>query len=142
MIVSSIIAGAGINLIGFYKSFMIFGSAIFTFEAGLLYTLRVDSYAGKRIGCQMLAGFWAGAGVQIPIIAVQVVLSSKDMPTGNAIAIFFSSLGGALSISIAQNILEWLDEVYTDLCTRSITAGCDQCRSYPSKTSCSCRLFA
>lgn len=26
------------------------------------------------------------------------------MPTGNAIAIFFNSLGGALSISIAQNV--------------------------------------
>jgi hypothetical protein len=26
------------------------------------------------------------------------------MPTGNAIAIFFNSLGGAISISIAQNI--------------------------------------
>lgn len=43
-------------------------------------------------------------GVQIPFIAVQVVLSSKDMPTGNAIAIFFNSLGGAISISIAQNV--------------------------------------
>lgn len=33
-----------------------------------------------------------------------MVLNSKDMPTGNAIAIFFNSLGGAISISIAQNI--------------------------------------
>jgi hypothetical protein len=42
--------------------------------------------------------------VQIPFIAVQVVLSKQDMPTGNAVAIFFNSLGGAISISIAQNI--------------------------------------
>ena len=33
-----------------------------------------------------------------------IVLNAKDMPTGNAIAIFFNSLGGAVSISIAQNI--------------------------------------
>lgn len=70
----------------------------------MLYTLRVDSSTGKWIGYQLLGGFGAGAGVQIPFIAVQVVLETKDMPTGNAIAIFFNSLGGAVSISIAQNI--------------------------------------
>jgi hypothetical protein len=40
----------------------------------------------------------------VPFIAVQVVLDAKDMPSGNAVAFFFNSLGGALSISIAQNI--------------------------------------
>jgi len=104
IILSSIVAGAGITYIGWYKPFMIFGSAIFTVGAGMLYTLKVDSYAGKWIGYQLLGGFGAGAGVQIPFIAVQVVLNSKDMPTGNAIAIFFNSLGGAISISVAQNI--------------------------------------
>lgn len=83
---------------------MILGSAIFTIGAGLLYTLRVDSSTGKWVGYQLLCGFGAGAGVQIPFISVQVVLNSKDMPTGNAIAIFFNSLGGAIAISIAQNI--------------------------------------
>ena len=33
-----------------------------------------------------------------------VVLNKKDMPSGNAIAIFFNTLGGAFAISIAQNI--------------------------------------
>jgi len=104
IILSSIFVGAGVTYIGWYKPFMIFGSAIFTVGAGMLYTLRVDSGAGKWIGYQLLSGFGAGAGVQIPFIAVQVVLNSKDMPTGNAIAIFFNSLGGAVSISVAQNI--------------------------------------
>jgi hypothetical protein len=83
---------------------MIFGGVIFTIGAGLIYTFEVGSKAGVWIGYQLLAGFGAGAGVQIPFIAVQVVLSAKDMPTGNAIAIFFNSLGGAISISIAQNL--------------------------------------
>lgn len=83
---------------------MIFGSAIFTVGAGMLYTLKVNSNTGKWVGYQLLSGFGAGAGVQIPFIAVQVVLSAKDMPTGNAIAIFFNSLGGAIAISIAQNV--------------------------------------
>jgi hypothetical protein len=104
IIASSIIVGAGITVIGWYKPFMIFGSAVFTVGAGMLYTLKVNSNTGKWVGYQLLSGFGAGAGVQIPFIAVQVVLSAKDMPTGNAIAIFFNSLGGAIAISIAQNV--------------------------------------
>lgn len=70
----------------------------------MIYMLKVSSSAAEWIGFQLLSGIGAGAGVQIPFVAVQVVLSSKDMPTGNAIAIFFNSLGGAISISMAQNI--------------------------------------
>lgn len=70
----------------------------------MVYSLKVESGAGMWIGYQMLAGIGAGAGIQVPFVAIQVVLSSKDMPTGNAIAIFFNSLGGAIAISIAQNI--------------------------------------
>jgi hypothetical protein len=70
----------------------------------LIYTLQVDSDSGKWIGYQILAGIGAGSGIQLPFIAVQVVLSNKDMPSGNALAIFSNSLGGAISISIAQNI--------------------------------------
>ena len=101
---ASIVIGGAITTFGYYTPFMWFGAAIFTLGAGMLYTLRVSSYAGFWIGWQLLAGVGAGAGVQIPFIAVQVVLSAKDMPTGNALAIFFNSLGGAISISVAQNI--------------------------------------
>jgi hypothetical protein len=134
VIISSIVAGAGITVCGYYKPFMILGGAIFTVGAGMVYTLQVGSETGKWVGYQLLCGFGAGAGVQIPFIAVQVVLDNKDMPTGNAMAsklpydaipslpyinqsytywtnqsnftlvVFFNSLGGAISISIAQNI--------------------------------------
>ncbi|KAH6678285.1 major facilitator superfamily domain-containing protein [Halenospora varia] len=104
IIIASIVVGAGITTIGPYKPFMICGAAVFTVGAGMMYLLAVNSPASKWIGFQLLSGFGAGAGVQIPFIAVQVVLSAKDMPTGNAIAIFFNSLGGAISISIAQNV--------------------------------------
>jgi hypothetical protein len=62
----------------------------------MLYTLKVNSGAGKWLGYQILAGTGAGAGVQIPFIAVQVVLSDKDMPTGstftlNTLSILFNA---------------------------------------------------
>lgn len=101
---ASIAVGGSITAFGWYTPFMWFGAAIFTIGSGLLYSLQVSSYAGAWIGYQLLTGIGAGASVQIPFIAVQVVLSAKDMPTGNALAIFFNTLGGALSVSIAQII--------------------------------------
>lgn len=102
--IAAIVVGGSITILGPYVPFLWIGSALFCVGSGLLQTLQVDSSAGKWIGYQILAGVGAGTCVQIPFIAVQVVLSKKDMPVGNAIAIFFNSLGGALSISIAQNI--------------------------------------
>lgn len=106
IILASLIVGAGITILGWYKPFMIGGAVVFTIGAGLIYTFQVDTDTGKWVGYQLLAGLGAGAGVQIPFVAIQVVLSSKDMPTGNSLAIFFNSLGGAISISIAQNIFQ------------------------------------
>ena len=101
---ASIVVGGSITAIGPYTPFTWIGSILFTIGAGMLYTLKVNSTAGYWIGYQIFAGAGAGACVQIPFIAVQVVLSKKDMPSGNAITIFFNTLGGAISISIAQNI--------------------------------------
>lgn len=102
--ISSIVVGGSITAIGFYTPFVWFGSAIFVVGAGMVYTLKVDSGAGMWIGYQILVGIGAGACVQIPFVAIQVVLNKKDMPSGNAIAIFFNSLGGAFAVSVAQNI--------------------------------------
>lgn len=101
---ASIIVGALITILGPYNPPMWIGAILFTIGSGLLFTLKVDSSTSTWIGYQILAGFGAGACVQIPFIAVQVVLNDKDMPVGNAIAIFFNTLGGAISVSIAQNI--------------------------------------
>jgi hypothetical protein len=76
---------------------------VFTIGSGMIYTLKVDSSHATWIGYQVIAGFGSGC-IQLPFIAVQAVLPAKQMPTGNAIAIFFNSLGGAIAISIAQNI--------------------------------------
>lgn len=103
-ILASIVIGGGITVVGVFKPFMVVGAAIFTIGSGLIYTLQADSTAGKWIGYQILSGFGAEAGIQIPFLAVQAVLHNSDMPTGIAIATFFNSLGGAVSISVAQNL--------------------------------------
>ncbi|KAF7193418.1 MFS-type efflux pump MFS1, partial [Pseudocercospora fuligena] len=103
--ISAVLSGASITILGPLNPVMWIGSAIFVVGAGMLYTLQPDSGPGMWIGYQVLAGFGAGMCVQVPFVAVQVALSEKDMPIGNAITIFSNTLGGAISVSIAQNRL-------------------------------------
>jgi len=102
--ISSIVIGGTITVVGFYVPFMIFGAVAFTVGAATLYLLHVGTSAKGWIGYQVLTGFGAGAANQIPFIAVQAALSSVDMPLGNAILMFSTTLSGAITISIAQNV--------------------------------------
>ena len=77
-ILASVVVGGSITSLGPYPPFIWIGSAIFVVGSGMIYTLKVQSGAGMWIGYQILAGFGNGACVQVPFIAVQVVLNKKD----------------------------------------------------------------
>ncbi|KAF2464808.1 MFS general substrate transporter [Lindgomyces ingoldianus] len=105
MIVTATVSGFCISKLGHYVPFMMAGSTLFTIGAGLIHTLAVGSGAAQWVGYQLLAGIGFGMAFQIPYSALHVVLDAKDLPTGNALIVFFQALGGALAVSIAQNVL-------------------------------------
>lgn len=89
---------------GYYVPMMYIGSMILTAGCALLYTLSIDSNIGTWLGYQLVAGLGLGLGVQVPFIAVQVVVSPDDMPMACALIEFSRCFGGAIGVSIAQNI--------------------------------------
>ncbi|KAF3935063.1 hypothetical protein ABW20_dc0107973 [Dactylellina cionopaga] len=103
-VLTSIISGGLITALGFYTPFLIGGMVLFAIGAGLITTFDVDTNSAHWIGYQVIAGLGVGVGFQVPILAVQTVLHIDDIPVGTAIITFFQSLGGALFISVAQNI--------------------------------------
>lgn len=104
LVIASIIVGAAVQITGHYAPFVIASSVIMAIGAGLLSTLKVDSGAGMWIGYQIVFGVGVGMGMQNSLIAVQATLPTKDIPIGTAIIMFSQTLGGALFISVAQNI--------------------------------------
>lgn len=104
VVIFSIVSGGLVTVLGYYTPFMIASSVIMSIGAGLLTTLEVDTGSPKWIGYQALFGIGIGLGLQQSLMAVQTVLSLNDVPTGTAVIIFVQTLGGALFISIAQNI--------------------------------------
>lgn len=121
IVFTSIIGGVGATLIGYTVPFMVFGSALFCVGCGLLHTLTVGTPTREWIGYRLLAAFGAGFGLQLPVIAVQSVLPTDDIPVGSALIVFAQILGGALSVSIAQNI--FLNALTSNLLPLGISAA-------------------
>ncbi|KAL2049759.1 hypothetical protein ABVK25_009982 [Lepraria finkii] len=100
----SIISGIAITLLGYYTPFMIGSSVLMAIGAGLLSTFKVGSGHPMWIGYQALFGLGVGMGMQQPLIAAQTVCDLDDIPTATAVTNFCLTLGGALFISVGQNI--------------------------------------
>ncbi|KAJ6615514.1 major facilitator superfamily domain-containing protein [Mycena sp. CBHHK59/15] len=104
LVVAKLIAGTLVTVLGYYVPFMILGSIIMPIGAGLISTLTVDAGRAKWLGYQVVFGFGAGLGMQQPFIAEQIVLDTNDVPPGTSLLVFLQTLGGALFVSVAQNI--------------------------------------
>ncbi|KAK1964946.1 major facilitator superfamily transporter [Colletotrichum sublineola] len=99
------VAGGIITRVGYYTPVMLVGVCIMSVGAGLLTTLEVHSGPGKWIGYQIIYGVGMGMCFQAPNLAAQTVLETKDVPVGASVVMFSQMLGGAIFISVGQNVL-------------------------------------
>jgi hypothetical protein len=106
-------AGSMASKFGHYVPFMWTGRLILATGGGLYQMIRTDSPRGHRIGFQILSGLGYGICSQMPILAVQVVLSKTDVPSGLVIVMFLQMLGGALAPTVGQNL-------FTDFLLRNL----------------------
>ncbi|KIM96201.1 hypothetical protein OIDMADRAFT_170908 [Oidiodendron maius Zn] len=102
----AMISGVLITLIGYYVPFMIMSTAVAAIGIGLISTLELNSGSNIWIGFEALFGLGIGAGLMQAVLIPQTVLSINDTPTGTAAIIFFQTLGGAIMISVAQNVFQ------------------------------------
>ena len=103
-VVTVIISGAAVGKFGYCTPFMIASSIVAAIGAGLLSTFEVSTGTGKWIGFQLLFGLGVGLGFQLPLVAIQGTLDPEDIPIGTAITVFAQTIGGAIFISVGQNV--------------------------------------
>ena len=97
-------AGALTTRFGYYMPFIFLSLIFMSVGAGLLTTLKVDSSSAHWIGYQILFGLGTGWGFQQTAVAAQTVLALVDIPIGTALMVFIQLLGGAMFVTIAQNV--------------------------------------
>ncbi|KAL0571513.1 hypothetical protein V5O48_010447 [Marasmius crinis-equi] len=125
VVVASLISGAVISATGYYAPWMILSTILASIGAGLISMFKPDTPSARWIGFQVVygmsslptlpsmavsefaspnPGLGVGVGLQQPLMAAQTVLPLQDVPSGTAIIIFAQTVGGAVFISIAQNV--------------------------------------
>jgi hypothetical protein len=104
LVLVSIASGIAVTVLGYYAPLMIASSVISAVGVGLLYTFKPDTNHSMWIGYQAIAGIGVGLGMQQPLIAVQTILDISQVPIGTSVIVFLQILGGALFVSIGQNV--------------------------------------
>ena len=104
LVVATITTGFLVSKTGYYTPFMISSSVIMSIGAGLITTWTPTTNHSEWIAYQFIFGFGLGQGMQQATLAAQAVLHRKDAPIGITLIMFFQQLGGAIFVSIGQNI--------------------------------------
>jgi hypothetical protein len=103
-IIGSIMFGGwACSKIGYYHIFMFAPITLGAAGAALIYTWDINTSTGRLIGYQILYGVGIGLGLQQAFVAVQAG-SNIDIPSGIALLCFSENFGGAVFISVAQNL--------------------------------------
>ena len=104
LVIMSIVTGVIVSVQGYYTPWMIASAVFMSIGTGLLSTWKVNTGHSKWIGYQIIYGAGVGFGMQQALIAAQTVLHINDVPIGTSVINFSLTLGGALFISVGQNI--------------------------------------
>ena len=106
LVITGISAGILTKKIGYYTPWMILSSTLTPIGAGLITTFTPHTGHSAWIGYQALFGMGCGLGMQQPSVAAQTVLPRKDVSIGAALMMFSRTLGGAVFISVGNNIFD------------------------------------
>lgn len=104
MVVASVLSAKLTQRIGYYLPGMIACSILSAIGAGLLSTMTRYSDHSYWIGYQVLFGLGLGCGGQQASLAMQKVLPKKDVSLGLALSFLMQQLGGAVFLSVCQNV--------------------------------------
>jgi len=103
-VLASLTAGFLTTIIGYYMPFVVASSILMAVGAGMLTTFTLNTSTGQWIGYQIIFGAGIGFGFQHSITAAQAVLPIDDIPSGVSAVLFIQLLGGALIVSVGQNV--------------------------------------
>jgi EmrB/QacA subfamily drug resistance transporter len=106
MVIMGILSGILTKRLGYYAPWMLLSSILTPIGAGLISTFTPYTGHSAWIGYQALFGIGIGLGMMQPSVAAQTVLPRKDVSMGAALTQFSQLLGGAVFISVGNNIFD------------------------------------
>ncbi|KAF3766716.1 MFS general substrate transporter [Cryphonectria parasitica EP155] len=105
-VIAAFLCGAAVTVLGYITPFMFLGTIFMATGGGLIHTWTPDTGSPVWIGYQVLFGLGFGMALQLPMLVAQTVLAREDLGVGMALMTFLQSLGGAVFVSVGQNVFD------------------------------------
>ncbi|KAI0387382.1 MFS general substrate transporter [Hypomontagnella monticulosa] len=93
-------SGGAVQKIGYIIPITLFASVFLSTGTGLLSILKPDTSTARWVGFQILVGTGFGAGLQMPIIAVQAAMGGEELASGIAFMVFSQAIGPAIAVTL------------------------------------------
>ncbi|RAL08035.1 MDR family MFS transporter [Aspergillus homomorphus CBS 101889] len=103
--VALILIGAVVKQWGHYVPYILAGDLVCIVGTSLLTQLHPLTRTVQWAAYLVVTGLGLGLAMQLPYTAIQVTLTADDLPMGNAIAVLFYQLGGAIAIAMGQTVV-------------------------------------
>ncbi|KAF2259733.1 efflux pump protein [Lojkania enalia] len=100
----AVVSGGAVSKMGYYLPWAVVSTFGMAVGNGLISTFEPGTEIGKWIGYQIIVGSGRGAGLQMPMIAVQTLLPATQIPISLALLIFSNNLFGAIAVVICTTI--------------------------------------
>ncbi|KAJ5714411.1 efflux pump antibiotic resistance protein [Penicillium malachiteum] len=103
-VVSSLVGGVLVTLVGYYTPFLIVSSMGSAIGAGLLSTLHPSSGLGPILGYQVVLSASVGIGAQSANLVPQVAVTPEDTTMAITTFVVIQSLCNSVSLPLAQSV--------------------------------------
>jgi len=106
IVISAIVSGALVKIIGKYWHILVIAPIVSCVGAGLLTSIQLGTSASRIIGYQILYGIGIGCTYQNVLVAVQAEWRDRVelIPRATALISFGQIFGGALGVTIAETV--------------------------------------
>nr|UOS85807.1 MFS transporter [Hypoxylon rubiginosum] len=100
----TVLGGYLVPRVGYVPLFSIFAGVLISIGSGLFSTFQPDTSTGKWIGYQIIASSGRGAGLQMPIVAVQNSVSQQELSQAMAFLLWAQYIGPTVFLTLYNTI--------------------------------------
>ncbi|KAI0141890.1 MFS toxin efflux pump [Xylariaceae sp. FL1272] len=102
--IASLSAGLIVSWMGYYTPLMLLGTSLMALGFGSFTAFHADTSRSAWVGWQVAIGLGGGLAFSQPFTAVQIEVKESEVAIGMSAVVFANTLGGAVFISVAENI--------------------------------------
>ncbi|KAI1208403.1 major facilitator superfamily domain-containing protein [Annulohypoxylon truncatum] len=103
-LVFAVLAGVLVSRVGYIPPFSIYAGVLMSIGCGLFSLFRPDTSTRKWVGFQIIASCGRGAGLQMPIVAVQNAVSQKDLSPAMALLLWAQYIGPTIFLTLYNTL--------------------------------------